>query len=183
MPACATHKETTDIPCSGNLILPVPDTDFRDFLDEVDELVGFAPEIVTEIEKNLDTHALKKKRLRLADRKFFESQTGDLPELDITERNMPAEDLDLAVGRPRMSGYAVYLFLMLHGFLGSLTSKKARRSEQTATGPPTRKFSPVSWGECIASARGSMTSDWRISRRDGSPAGSMKWTSWSFRFA
>ena len=127
MPACATHKETTDIPCPGNLILPVPDTDFRDYLDELDELVGFAPEIVAEIEKNLDTHARRKKGLRLADRKFFEGQTSDLPQLDITERNILAEELDLAVGRTRMSGYAVYLFLMLRGFLGSLTSKPARR--------------------------------------------------------
>jgi IS5 family transposase len=127
MPACATHKETTGISSFGNLILPVPDTDFRDYLDEVDELVRFAPEIVEEIEKDLDRHARKKKRLRLEDRKFFESQTGDLPELDITERNMLAEELDLAVGRTRMPGYSVYLFLMLRGFLGSLTSKPARR--------------------------------------------------------
>jgi hypothetical protein len=127
MPACATHQETTDIPCSGNLILPVPDTDFRDYLDEVDELVRFAPEIVGKVEKDLDAHALKKKRLRLADRKFFESQTDDLPELAVTERNILAEDLGLEVGRPRMSGAAVYLFLMLRGFLGSLSSNPARR--------------------------------------------------------
>jgi hypothetical protein len=57
MPTCATPKKTTDIPWPGNLILPVPDTDFRDYLDEVDELVGFAPEIVAEIEKDLDAHA------------------------------------------------------------------------------------------------------------------------------
>jgi IS5 family transposase len=127
MPTCATPKKTTDIPWPGNLILPVPDTDFRDYLDEVDELVGFAPEIVAEIEKDLDAHAREKKRLRLADRKFFESQTDDLPELDIAERDILAEELELEVGRTRMSGYGVYLFLMLRGFLGSLTSKPARR--------------------------------------------------------
>jgi hypothetical protein len=127
MPACATPQDTTYIPYSGNLILPVPDTDFRDYLDEVDELVRFAPEIVVEIERDLDAHALKKKRLRLADQKFFEGQTGDLPKLDIQERDILAEELDLAVGRPRMSGYAVYLFLMLRGFLGSLSSKPARQ--------------------------------------------------------
>jgi IS5 family transposase len=127
VPACATHKETTDISCPGNLISPVPDTDFRDYLDEVDELVRFAPEIAGRIERDLDTHARKKKRMRLADRKYFESQTGDLPQLDITECNILAGELDLAIGRTRMSGYAVYLFLMLRGFLGSLTSKPARR--------------------------------------------------------
>jgi len=127
IPACAAHKETTNIPCLGNLILPVPDTDFRDYLDEVDELAGFAPEIVAEIEKDLDTRARKKKFMRLADRRFIESQTDDLPELDITQRDILAEELELAVGRTRMPGYAVYLFLMLRGFLGSLTSKSARR--------------------------------------------------------
>lgn len=107
--------------------MPVPDTDFRDYLDEVDELIGFSPEIVAEIEKDLDAHAKKKKHMRLEDRKFFESQTGDLPQLNVTECTILAEELALAVGRTRMSGYAVYLFLMLRGFLGSLTSKPARR--------------------------------------------------------
>jgi len=127
MPTCATHEKTTGISCSGNLILPVPDTDFRDYLDGVDELGGFAPEIVEEIEKDLDTHARKKKRLRLEDRKFFEAQTADLPKLDITECGLGTEKLTLEAGRPRMSGYAVFVFMMLRGFLGSLSSKPARR--------------------------------------------------------
>lgn len=127
MPACAAPRKTTEIPWSGNLISPVPATDFRDYLDELDELVGFAPEIVGEIEKDLDSHARKKKHLRLEDRKFFESRTGELPKLDIAERNIPAEELDLAVGRPRMPGYTVFVFMMLRGFLGSLSSKPARR--------------------------------------------------------
>ncbi len=127
MPTCATREKTTGIPCSGNLISPVPDTDFRDYLDGVDELIGFAPEIAVEIEKDLDSHARKKKRLRLEDRRFFEGRTADLPELDITERGLAVEELTLGVGRPRMSGYAVYVFMMLRGFLGSLSSKPARR--------------------------------------------------------
>jgi len=43
--------ETTTI-C--NLILPVPDTDFREFLDEVDELARFAPEIVAWLSRVID---------------------------------------------------------------------------------------------------------------------------------
>jgi hypothetical protein len=127
MPTCATHRQTSAIPCCGNLILPVPDTDFRDYLDEVDELIRFAPEIVVEIEKDLDFHARKKKALRLEDRKFFEGRTADLPELEITKRDLAVEDLSLESGRPRMSGYAVCVFMMLRGFLGSLSSKPARR--------------------------------------------------------
>jgi len=42
----ATHQKITEIPCSGNLFSPIPDTDFRDYLEEVDDLTRFAPEIV-----------------------------------------------------------------------------------------------------------------------------------------
>ncbi len=78
-------------------------------------------------EKDLDVHARQKKKIRLEDQKYFASRTADLPKLDIKERNLLAEELNLAVGRPRMPGYAVYVFLMVRGFLGSLTSQSARR--------------------------------------------------------
>jgi hypothetical protein len=127
MTACATQGKIDDSVCVGNLILPVPDTDFREFLVEVDGLARFAPEIIVAIEKDLDCYAREKKLLRLADRKFFESRTADLPKMNIAEQNVLAAELQLAVGRPRMSGYAVYVFLMIRGFLGSLTAKPARR--------------------------------------------------------
>ena len=110
MPACATQKKITESKPLSNLILPLPDTDFRDFLDEVDELSRFAPEIIDSIEKDLDSYARKKKKLRLEDRKFYESQTEDLPEINIKERNILSEELQLAVGRPRMQAYTVYVF-------------------------------------------------------------------------
>jgi hypothetical protein len=123
MPACATHEKTTRISLSGNLISPLPDTDFRDYLEEVDELIRFAPEIAAKIDQDLDAHARKKKRLRQEDRKFFESRTADLPELNVPERELAADELSLAVGRPRMPAYTVFLFMMLRGFPGSLSSK------------------------------------------------------------
>ena len=107
--------------------MPVPDTDFREFLDEVEQMARSAPEIVEEIERDLDAHAREKKRLRQEDRKFFESQTEELPEWEIAEDQILAAKLTLEAGRPRMSGPLVYVFLMLRGFLGSLSSKPARR--------------------------------------------------------
>lgn len=127
IPARATQSNSIDLPCPNNLILPVPDTDFRDFLEEVEQLAQFAPEIIQAIEKDLDAHGREKKRMRQEDRRFFESQTGDLPELEIAQREIRAEDLTLEVGRPRIPGYVAYVFLMLRGFLGSLSSKPARR--------------------------------------------------------
>jgi len=127
MATCATGQNIDANVCVCNLILPVPDTDFRDFLEEVTKLARFAPEIIERVDQDLDRHAQEKKSLRLADRKFLEGRTGDLPGMDIAERNILAEELQLACGRPRMPGYAVYAFLMIRGFLGSLTSKPARR--------------------------------------------------------
>ena len=123
MPACATQEKVGENVCVGNLILPVPDTDFRDFLDEVANLARMAPEIIVAIETDLDRYAREKKRLRLADKKFFESRTDDLPAMNIRERNVLAEELNLAVGRPRMPGYAVYVL------------------RPTALGPRMRRFS------------------------------------------
>jgi len=127
MPACATQDRLNETAAVDNLLLPVPDTDFRDYLEEVEQVVRFAPEIIEAIEKDLDAHAREKKRLRQEDRKFFESRTADLPELNIKEQAILADALQLAVGRPRMPADAVYVFLMIRGFLGSLTTKPARR--------------------------------------------------------
>jgi len=127
MPACATQKTIADPPPMSNLFLPVPDTDLRSFLDEVEELAQFAPEIITAIEADLDAHARRKKKLRLEDRKFYESRTEDFPELGIEDAELSSEALRLEVGRPRLSADAVYVFLMLRGFLGSLSTKQSRR--------------------------------------------------------
>ncbi|MFW6151594.1 MAG: hypothetical protein ACOC6C_01320, partial [Verrucomicrobiota bacterium] len=127
MPACATEEKVAQPASISNLFLPVPDTDLRAFLDEVAELASFAPEIIDAIEKDLDAHAREKKKLRLADRKFYESRTADFPELDIEDGELQGDDLILSVGRPRMPGEAVYTFLMLRGFLGSLSTKQSRR--------------------------------------------------------
>jgi len=111
----------------GHLFIPAPDTDFGGFLAEIEGLAAFAPEIVAAVEADLDRHAREKKMLRLADRKFLEGGTADLPGMDVAEREVLAGELGLGTGRPRMPAFAVYVFLMLRGFVGSLTSKPARR--------------------------------------------------------
>jgi len=73
-------------------------------------LARFAPEIITAITADLDLHARQKKSLRLADRKFFESRTRDIPCRAIEERAIQIADLSLADGRPRMPAEAVHMF-------------------------------------------------------------------------
>ena len=128
MLTCATQKTVAEAVPIYNLILPVPDTDFRGFLDEVDTLSRFAPKIIEEIEKDLDVNAREKKKIRLEDRKFFESRTSDFPDLHVEEAKLLAHELEIDMGRPRMPADLVYLFLMIRGFLGgSLASKTSRR--------------------------------------------------------
>ena len=62
-----------------NLFLLAPKTEFYDFLVKIDELVKFAPEIITAIDNDLDRNAKEKKRVRLADKEFYQSRTEELP--------------------------------------------------------------------------------------------------------
>lgn len=126
MLAPATEEKIPYQPLICNLFLPLPETDFRDFLTEVDEFIRFAPEIITAIEEDLDVHARNKKKLRVEDRKFLESQTEEIPDLDIEDGEILSEDLKLAVGRPRMPAEVVYVFVLARGFLGSLSTKESQ---------------------------------------------------------
>lgn len=86
MITCAIEKTLPETVTVGNLFLPLPETaDFRDYLDEIEKLAQSAPEIIKSIEKDLDDQARKAKKLRLEDKKFLESHTIDLPEMDIKE--------------------------------------------------------------------------------------------------
>ena len=109
MPTCAIEEKKSDNTPLGNLILTVPDTDFRDFMDEVKELARFAPESIEAMEKDLDANARQKKKLRLEDHRFFEGRTADLPELNIEEQNIVAAELNHAAGRLRMPAVTTIL--------------------------------------------------------------------------
>jgi len=108
----------------GNLFFPVPDTEFHDFLEQIDELVKFAPEILEAIERDLDERGKKKKKLRLADKQFVEEMTGELPDIQLDEYTVNDFDLSLGVGRPRIPAYLVCVFLMIRGKDGSVTKLK-----------------------------------------------------------
>jgi len=66
------------------------------------------------IERDLDTYALEKKRKRWEHQRWIEEQTGaliDLPPADMSK-------LQLEEGRPRMHPLAVLSFLLFRGWLG-----------------------------------------------------------------
>ncbi len=93
-------QKSTAQPSISLLCLTLPDTDFRDYLLEVDHFVQQAPEITAAIEHDLDAHAREKKLRRIQDQQFRENQTADLEGLDFVKQELRADDLELN-GGPR----------------------------------------------------------------------------------
>jgi hypothetical protein len=122
-----TRAATDDLPdtaTNGNLFFAVPDTDFRDLVAETLMLAKYRPDILASIEADQDAHALQKKELRLADQKFYAEQTAPLPGL-CSEPRDTAGPSDLDVGRPRLPAECLLVFLMIRGYLGSVSDQKA----------------------------------------------------------
>jgi hypothetical protein len=126
-PKSVAADSTPTIPAIPYLLLPVPDTDFREYLEEVISLADTFTEIITSIDSDLDRHAKEKKALRLADQRFFDNQTPDHPGLEFAESEIIPAELSLQTGRPRMQPLLVFVFLMIRGFLGSVSDKHACR--------------------------------------------------------
>lgn len=120
----ATQNDLTSPMLDGNLFLPVPDTDFRDLVEESRKLSKLYPEILSSIEADQDAHALKKKELRLADQKFVTEQTAPLPRLDLESDNTVGAS-GLEQGRPRLPAEILLVFLVIRGYLGSVSDQKA----------------------------------------------------------
>ncbi len=67
------HTDVSDFP----LFVPLPDTDFRDYLDGISAFAESHPDIIASIEADQDQVAFEKKQIREADKKY--STTSDLP--------------------------------------------------------------------------------------------------------
>jgi IS5 family transposase len=106
-------------------LMPV-DTPLHQFLIETHRIVEFEPAILDHIESDLRVHGLQKKLLREADRRFWEGQTPDLANLKIELRQIDPAQIELEIGRPRLSPYLVYVFLMLRGRWGGCKDQDAR---------------------------------------------------------
>jgi hypothetical protein len=100
-------------------------SDLNDLVKDAIEIADSYPEIIREIDHDLDIHGLKKKTMREADRRFFErlnpsfDSMADLPDPDTCP-------LDLEGGRPRMPAIIVYVLLLLRGWIGGPKSTEFR---------------------------------------------------------
>ncbi len=95
-----------------------PDSDLYAFLDEAHALILEVPSLVDAVEKDLDTHGLRKKAMRVADAEWLANRSSHLPAMPEPAHD-PNKPLVLKQGRPRTSGYVVLIALLLRGYSGA----------------------------------------------------------------
>ena len=106
----------------NKLFLELPDTEFASYCLEADKLVRREPKILELIQKDLEADAKRKKQARLLDKKWQEKQGMELPGVSSEETITDIEKITLQSGRPRMSSYTAYMFMMGRGYYGGIKS-------------------------------------------------------------
>lgn len=107
----------------GILVEAEIDSDLNCLVKQIIEIAGSHPDILEEINHDLDLHGLKKKADREADRKYFEEQN---PSFEGLKDSMPPPScsLELEPGRPRMPAIIVFVLLILRGYFGGPKSRE-----------------------------------------------------------
>lgn len=108
----------------SNLLLTVPETELNKFCEEVLSLGENHPEIYERIANDQDINARQKKLLRKLDQQYCHDKNPDLPAIGCEQPKLSVDELDLAIGRPRMAPELVFLFLSLRGYYGSVTDRE-----------------------------------------------------------
>lgn len=108
------------------------DTNFGALLAETADLLRSSPELLLAIDHDLDVHALQKKELREADRRFDDAQTATLAGIDEAGKSFRPADHGalrklehLEIGRPRTPALVVGVLLVVRGYCGSCTDQKS----------------------------------------------------------
>lgn len=115
------------------LLETCPETDFARFLAKALKCLESHSLILEKIREDQLRVAKEKKKMRLRDRRWRNEQEN-LPGMEEVEVALEADELSLGQGgRPRMAPRVVYVFSMLRGYLGSLTSQDARDFMEEST--------------------------------------------------
>ncbi len=108
----------------GNLILTTPDTKLAKILFIATEFIKRNTEILTLIKKDQDELGLKKKKKRLQDQRHIDEINELLSEMDMPEPECHG-GIQLEQGRPRMSEFQVFIFILIRGYFGSIKAADA----------------------------------------------------------
>lgn len=107
------------------LFLAAPETELKDIIEEGLELLRRNPEILSMIHADQDDIAKEKKKLRLQDKRYIQEQTETLPGIELKKEKIKKSELVLEYGRSRMEPEAVFIFLQLRGYWGSISTTEA----------------------------------------------------------
>ena len=111
----------------GELFWLAPDSELKQVVGTALDLVRRTPAILTRIDEDQDVLGLAKKLRRQLDARWQASLTDCFPELALPEpADLEARGLPLEQGRPRMPAEMVYVFVVLQGYLGSISDRRAR---------------------------------------------------------
>lgn len=111
---------------TNQLFSCAPCTTLREIIENALNLLNFKPEILKRIEADEDTLALKKKKMRLEDRRYCESKNANLFQTTDTDKEgIDEKNLTLEVGRPRMRSIVAYIFMMVRGYFSSVTDNES----------------------------------------------------------
>lgn len=111
---------------TNQLFSYAPCTTLKEIIENALNLLNFKPEILKRIEADEDTLALKKKKMRLEDKRYYESKNANLFQTtDTNKEGIDEKDLTLEVGRPRMRSIVAYIFMMVRGYFSSVTDNES----------------------------------------------------------
>ena len=110
---------------TNQLFNTIPDTELIEIIDNSIELLHFQPDILQRIDADQTRYALEKKKLRVEDRLYYQRKNSQDLGFKISEKEIDVEDLTLLRGKERMSPQTLYLFMMIRGYLGSVTNRQS----------------------------------------------------------
>ncbi|TWU35495.1 hypothetical protein S225a_08590 [Candidatus Brocadiaceae bacterium S225] len=110
----------------NGLFLPVAETAFRDYLSVCEDLIEREPRILEMVNSDLNGKAKEEKKCRLEDQEWKDRHTKTFPWTEVDQKEIVAEELELQTGRPRMSAYLVFIFVMVRAYLGGIKSQTAK---------------------------------------------------------
>lgn len=109
----------------NTLFLMLPQTEFSEFCIETDKLWNFEPKIEKMIEADLDLKGKAKKRIRLLDKQWEKQDQLKFSSIDFITDVPATEKIKLKQGRPRMTEYSTFMFMMGRGYYHGIKSKAA----------------------------------------------------------
>jgi hypothetical protein len=76
------------------------------------------------VNSDLNGKAKEEKKCRLEDQEWKDRHTKTFPWTEVDQKEIVAEELELQTGRPRMSAYLVFIFVMVRAYLGGIKSQQ-----------------------------------------------------------